>query len=146
MLKISLRSFKIEIYLFVIQFLLIGNMMIHQLLSVKKLFDFLAMICNKKSTTLNDIFSENTEKMNDEPTNLTKPFQFDDSELLDLTLSPKPESYINQLKLHHRLKKMQHETIGGTTKYLSCAATVQQKICFLPMKMVSPAGIAARNA
>ena len=31
--------------------------------------------------------------MNDEPTNLTKPFQFDDFEPINLTLSPEPESH-----------------------------------------------------
>ena len=35
---------------------------------------------DKKSDTSNKIFSKNTEKMNGEPMNLTKPLQFDNSE------------------------------------------------------------------
>ena len=50
-------------------------------------------ICDKKTNTSSEIFSENIEKMNDEPINLTKPLQFDHSEPRNLTLSPEPEFY-----------------------------------------------------
>ena len=50
-------------------------------------------IGDKKSNTSKEISSEITEKMNDEPINLTKPFQFNDSEPNNLTLLPEPESH-----------------------------------------------------
>ena len=53
---------------------------------------------------------------------------------------------MSQRKLHHRLKKMQHKTIGGTAKYLSCAVTVQQKKILTLNENGFTAGIAARNA
>ena len=45
-------------------------------------------IGDKKSNASKEISSEITEKMNDEPINLTKPFQFNDSEPINLTLLP----------------------------------------------------------
>ena len=50
-------------------------------------------MCDKQSNTSNKIFFENTEKMNNEPTNLTNPHQFDDSEPINFTLSPELECY-----------------------------------------------------
>ena len=46
-------------------------------------------IGDKKSNTTSEI----TEKMYNEPINLTKPFQFNDSEPINLTLLPEPESH-----------------------------------------------------
>ena len=69
-------------------------MMIHQLLSDKKLFNYLENneICDKKSNTSKEFFTENTKKINDEPIKLTKSLEFDDSEPNNLTLSTEPES------------------------------------------------------
>ena len=47
-------------------------------------------IGDKKSNTSKEIFFKITEKMDDKPINLTKPFQFDDSEPINLTVSPEP--------------------------------------------------------
>ena len=82
--------------------------------------------------------------MNDEPINLTKSLQFDDSEPINLTLSLKPESY-EPMETALLIEKDATQKNCGTTNYLSCAVTVPQKIYLLPMKMVSLAEIAARN-
>ena len=104
------------------------------------------LLCNKKVNnkkikyrTSKEFFFDIIETMNDESVNLTKPLQFENSDRLTkhchLNLN-----LINQWKLI-----MQHETIGETAN-LSCAVNVQLEIYLLPIRMVSPAGIAARNA
>ena len=80
--------------------------------------------------------------MNDELINLTKPFQFNDSEPITLTLLPEPES----TETAPAIEKNATRNNWWKTNYLSCAVIVQPKIYLLPLKMVSLVGIAARNA
>ena len=83
--------------------------------------------------------------MNDEPINLTKPFQFNDSEPINLTLLPEAESY-EPMETAPAIEKNATRNNLWKTNYLCCAVIVQPKIYLLPMKMVSLVGIAARNA
>ena len=77
--------------------------------------------------------------------NITKLLQFDDSQPVNLTLSSERESH-EPMETEPPNEKMYHETINWRTNYLSCAVTVRLKIYLLPLKMISLAGIAARNS
>ena len=83
--------------------------------------------------------------MNDEPINLTKPFQFNDSEPINLTLLPEPESH-EPMETAPAIEKNATQNNWWENELSVLCCIVQPKIYLLPVKMVSLVGIAARNA
>ena len=93
-------------------------------------------IGDKKLNTSKEIFSEITEKINDEPIDLTKPFQFDDSEPINLTVSPEPESH-EPMETAPLIEKYATPNNWWENKLsvLCCNCSAENIANLLPMKM-----------